>query len=136
MTILIRALGEVQSAAVQIHPSHFETTERGNLQLSIQLRYEGISVLHTLNKEERNYLVRNSPTLFAACLANAQRQMADQRGSRLLEDCSISWRPSFIPFHLAYTIVRSRVKCQHLASVRNLKTRTPVSKNRMLWTMV
>lgn len=136
VTVLMRALGEVRSAAVQIHPSHFETNERGELQLSILLHYEGISVLHTLNREERNYLVRNNPTLFAACLSNAQRQMADQRGSQLFEDCLISWGPSFIPFHLAYTFVRSHVKCQHLASVRKLRTRNPVSTNRMLWTIV
>ncbi len=125
----MRALGEVQRAAVQIHPNHFETNERGELQLSILLQYEGVSVLHTMTKEERNFLVRNNPTLFAACLSNARRQMADQRGFRLFEDCAITWEPSFIPFHLAYTIAQSHVKCQHLVSVRELRTRNPVSMN-------
>jgi hypothetical protein len=134
--VLIKALGEVQTAAVHIHSNQLETNERGDLQLSILLQYEGVSVLHTMNKEERNFVVRNNPTLLGACFSNAQRKMADQRGSRHHEDCSITWVPSFIPFHLVYTIVRSHVKCRHLASVRNLKTKSPVSTNRMLWTLV
>lgn len=127
----MRALNQTQAVAFNIDQTYFETNER-DLRLTVLFQYGGQSVLHTLNKEQRNFLARTNPTMITTCLTNALRQMAHQEGCHQFADCVVSWKSSFIPFHVVYTIVRSEAKCEHLTSIKNLRTRDAVRIKRAL----
>ena len=89
--------------------------------------YENGVVFETLSKEQRNEVVRNDPIGVMSSFQTATlKQIACQEGLYRNAGCLVSWKRSFLPFVLEFTIMHHNVECRHLVSVRDRKTRDPV----------
>ena len=71
--------------------------------------------------------MHKSPALLKQVIAEAFRSQANQEGRYEDTGCVVCWKPSVIPFHIEFEISASGNLCQHLASVRHIKTEDAVS---------
>ncbi len=125
-----KALKSLQRSIVQLEVEASCVDDTVGPQLVLLLGNEDTILSQTLTKEQRNIVVRNNPAaIVSACQIVAQKQRANREGSYEEAGCVLTWRPSFIPFHIEYTFMRQTEKCQHLASVKDPKTKNPVSKD-------
>ena len=93
----------------------------------IYLFHKDDGVIQPLNVPARNAIVHKSPALVKYAVANALQCQANQEGLYNDTGCVVHYRPSSIPFHIEFEISASNNTCQHLASVRNIKAKDPVS---------
>ncbi|KAF6230414.1 hypothetical protein HO133_004756 [Letharia lupina] len=84
-------------------------------------------VIQPLNAPARNVIAHTRPALIKHAVASAFRRQANKKGLYADTDCVVHWKPSAIPFHIEFEINASNNTCQHLASVRNIKAKDPVS---------
>lgn len=84
-------------------------------------------VFQPLNVPARNEIAHRSPALLKHAVAKAFQRQANKEGLYEDTDCVVRWKPSAIPFHIEFEISASNNTCQHLASVRNVKAKDPVS---------
>ena len=85
-------------------------------------------VFQALNVPARNELARRSPGLLKGIVAKALQRQAQTEGSYKGTDIVVHWKGSEIPFHIEYEFSVLNKTCYHLASIRNVKTNGPVSK--------
>ena len=84
-------------------------------------------VVQALNVPARNEVAHKNPDLLKHALAKAFQRRADKEGLHEDVECVVRWKPSAIPFHIEYEISASGNTCQHLASVRKITAKDPVS---------
>lgn len=80
-----------------------------------------------LNVPARNITAHKSPNLLKHVVAEAFQRQANKEGRYQDKDCVIRWKPSAIPFHIEFETSVSGKTCQHLASVRSITAKDPVS---------
>lgn len=95
--------------------------------LPLYLVHGDRGVIQPLNVPARNQIVHENPALVKKALATAFQRQADKKGCYEAADCVVRWKQSGIPFHIEFEISASNNTCQHLASVRNIKAKDPVS---------
>lgn len=88
---------------------------------------KGNTIVQPLNVPARNTLAHTSPNLIKHAVAESLRRQANKEGTCSNSGCIVHWKPSAIPFHIEFVISVSRKICQHLASVRKIPGKDPVS---------
>ena len=83
--------------------------------------------VQALNVPARNEVAHKSPSLLKRAVEMAFQSQANKEGLHEDIDCVVRWKPSAIPFHIEFEISVSGNICQHLASVRKITARDPVS---------
>lgn len=66
-TALIQAMKSAQTATINVERNDTSPNGSADLQLYLLFETENATILHTLNKEQRNTVVRNNPAVAAAC---------------------------------------------------------------------
>ena len=120
-------LASAQESNNSKNPENSNVSGADNPQLLWLHSWDNGTSMEVLSKEQRNEAVRNDPigviTTFQAAKLKA---IAYQQGSYGEAEALVSWKPSFLPFVLEYTIACDEHECQHLASVNDRRTRDPV----------
>ena len=123
---------QLQGAYVNINSEAFKQTGTSNPQIYLIHGSKDSLLLHTLDKEQRNSVVRQNPiAIVTACQNAAFREVVNRHGAYRGDEVVALWRPSFLPFHLEYTVVRDGMTCQHLVSARDRRVKEPVSTQTM-----
>ena len=129
---LVRAIGPT-GRAILPGTADFQTVRTGaalTAELMLITGNKELVVLKSMTKEQRNEAVRNNPSaILAACQTVTQKELAKQRGLCIEgNNTFVSWKPSFVPFHLQFIIIHKDGECEHLASTRNKALKNPVSR--------
>ena len=109
-------------------PSQLQWESNLLIDLPIYLVNGEKNVIQPITVPARNATVHNNPALVKHAIAKALQLQADQEGLHEGTDFVVQWKRSVIPFHIEFDLSVSNKTCQHLASVRNIKTKNPVSK--------
>lgn len=110
-------------------PGASQSESEGNplVALSIYLLHGDRGVIQPLNVPARNEVAHKNPAFVKHAVAKALQRQANKAGLYEDVDCVVHWKPSAIPFHIEFEISASIKNCQHLASVRNIQAKDPVS---------
>ena len=77
----------------------------------------------------RNALVHNDPTSIKRLVRERLQSHVNHAGRKAISGNVILWRPSFLPFHLEYTVsfTATDAQCAHLVSARTMVSQDLVS---------
>ncbi len=98
--------------------------------MPIYLVDKGKGIIQALDVPGRNALAHKSPALVKHAVAEALQALqreANKVGLYKGTNCVVHWKPSAIPFHIEFEISASDSICQHLASIRRITAKDPVS---------
>ena len=122
-------IGRIAVSDEQISPADQTSQGKDKFMAAIPLYLvrQDKGVVEPLNVPARNAMVHKSPALLKQFVAEALQSQANKDGFFEGSECFVRWRPSVIPYHIEFNISASDDTCQHLASVRGITEKDPVS---------